>query len=364
MNALMEKREITTILINVICIKMLLTFPRIFVLDAGSAAWIQVIYATLITFVLYFLTIKIYEKSGKRSVIMLSEKIGGKWLKTIVGIVLFLVLIGNMTMSLRAFPESVKAVLLGTTNMSFIVIALAVVLGIGAYIGIEGLGRLNTIFLPVAGGVLLIYLVLALPYCNINHLFPILGKGAYSIFAKGLEGVTLFGDIILLNLLMPYCKNYESAKKSGYWAILISGLISLIIILVYVLIFRYPASTQFTMPAYQISRIVRIGPFFQRFEAFFEFVWSISLYMYGSVYIFMIAKLLKDTFELRYEKPIIFAVTVICIAIMFLPESMIDILQNVRWMAYVTYALGFFLPILLGILYRIKRKQGEQNEKK
>lgn len=363
MKLLMEKREVTTILINVICIKMLLTFPRTLIMSAGNAAWIQVLFLTLLTFFVYFITVKIYEKAGKQSVLELAETIGGRWLKILIGFVIVVVLFGNATMAIRAFPESIKTVLLQGVNMPIIVIGLGVAIGIGAYIGIEALGRINTIFLPVAAGALVIYLLLALPYCQVNNLFPILGKGALNVFVKGVDNITLFADIIVLNLLLPYCKNYETAKKSGYYAIGFSALLAVILVLIYSLIFRYPSSTQFIMPAYQISRIVRIGPFFQRFDAFFEFIWSISLYMYGAIYIFIIAYVIQDTFHLQYGKPIIFAVTAIAITVMFLPTSMIQILTSVRWAAYAMYCFGFFLPILLGFIFRIKCK-GENNEKK
>lgn len=357
MKILMEKREITTILINVICIKMLLTFPRTIVLSAGSASWIQIIYATLLTLLIYFITMKAYEKAGKQCILDLSQQIGGKWLKAFVGVVLISILGFNMGIVIRSFPESIKEVLLQGTNMSLIVIALGIAIGIGAYIGIEALGRINTIFLPIASVVLAIFLALSIPYCHINNLFPILGKGAVNVFLKGFQNIVLFSDIIVVNILLPYCKNFESAKKSGYSAILLSGILSLIIMLIYTLIFRYPSSTQFIMPTYQISRIVRIGLFFQRLEAFFEFVWSISLYMYGSIYIFIITHLLKKAFNLKYHKPIIFAVTSFIIAVTFIPSSMIKVFDLAGYMGYVVYVIGLFLPLVMALLYRIKCKR-------
>lgn len=361
MKILLEKREITTILINVICIKMLLTFPRTIVLSAGSASWIQVIYTTLFTLLIYFLTMKAYEKAGKQCILDLSQQIGGKWLKAFVGVVLIIILGFNMGIVIRSFPESIKAVLLQGTNMYLIVIALGVAIGIGAYIGIEALGRINTIFLPIAAVVLAIFLGLAIPYCQFNNIFPILGKGPLNIFVKGFQNIVLFSDIIVVNILLPYCKNFESAKKSGYSAILLSGLLSFVIMLIYTFIFRYPSSTQFIMPTYQISRIVRIGLFFQRLEAFFEFVWSISLYMYGAIYIFIITHLLKKAFNLKYHKPIIFAVTSFIIAVTFIPQSIIKAFEFVGYTGYVFCVVGLFLPLTMALLYRVKcRRQLKQ----
>lgn len=364
MKLLLQKRETTAILVNVISIKMLLTFPRTLVLNAGNAAWMQVLYSTVIAFLIYFLTVKIYERADKRDVLDLSAILGGKAFKILIGLVMTAILILNMAITIRAFPESVKTVLLTETNMGFIMIMLGIAVGLGAYLGIEALGRIHTLFLPVSGIVLIGFFLLAIPYWKTNNIFPIFGLGPYHIFVKGFHSISIFADIILLNILLPYCKNYNEAKRSGYYAILIGGAVSFIIVITYNLIYPYPASTEFIMPAYQISRIVRMGSFFQRWEAFFEFVWSISLYMYSAVYIVIISFILKKTFDLKYHKPLIFPIVAFSCAIAFLPASVLDMMKSLTKVSYIMYPIAFSLPIVLGMLYRIKAKRGELHEKK
>ena len=65
-------------------------------------------------------------------------------------------------------------------------------IGIGAYIGLEPIARVNNMFMPLAGIVLLLSLILLIPYFNINNIFPILGNGVYSIMVKGINTISLF----------------------------------------------------------------------------------------------------------------------------------------------------------------------------
>ena len=40
---MIDRKKMTTLLINVISVKMLLTFPKIMIINSGNAAWIECI---------------------------------------------------------------------------------------------------------------------------------------------------------------------------------------------------------------------------------------------------------------------------------------------------------------------------------
>ena len=107
---MIAKKEFTSILITVIVVKMLLSYPRELVLISGQAAWIQIIYASLIAAALTLAASKVY--SHKCSIIELARMLGGKGLETAVGILVFLILLANFSTVARVFPETVKIVLL------------------------------------------------------------------------------------------------------------------------------------------------------------------------------------------------------------------------------------------------------------
>lgn len=105
-------------------------------------------------------------------------------------------------------------VLLQDFKIEFIIPIFMLAIGIGAYIGLEPIARVNNMFMPLAGIVLLLSLILLIPYFNINNIFPILGNGVYSITVKGINTISLFSDILLLNILLPYCENTSEAKRA------------------------------------------------------------------------------------------------------------------------------------------------------
>lgn len=103
---MIDRKKMTTLLINVISVKMLLTFPKIMIINSGNAAWIECIYNTLIVIGLFWITTKLYRSN--KNIIQLAEMTGKKWLKIIVGVVVFVVLLINYSSIIRIFPKQSK----------------------------------------------------------------------------------------------------------------------------------------------------------------------------------------------------------------------------------------------------------------
>ena len=151
--------------------------------------------------------------------------------------------------------------------------------------------------------------------------------------------------------------------KSGYRAIILGGIVGLVITLSYTLTFPYPTSTEFVTPMYMMSRMLRIGRYFQRMEAFFEFIWSIALLLYASLYLFAICHVWQKCFDLRYYRPVIFPIVTLMVLLPLIPASVIKPYSSGSIWQWIIYALAFFLPVTGGVLYRMKERRDTKHEK-
>lgn len=350
---MLERKKMTTLLINVISVKMLLTFPGIMIINSGNIAWIEAIYNTVVAVVIFGITCKLY--NGKRNVIQLCDMTEKKWLKILVGLVIFGILLINFSSIIRVFPETVKIALLKDMRVEYIIIAFSLTIAVGAYFGIRPIAKINNMFMPIAGFVLIISFFLLFPYYKISNILPVFGKGFYGIFGKGFHTVSLFSDIIILNILLPYCENYSEAKKSGWRAIFISAAAAVILLVSYCLTYPYPASEEFMIPVYQLARIIHLSSFFSRFEVVFQFIWSIMLFLYSSIYIYVLSYVWQITFDLKYYKPLVFPMVVISSVVALMPDSVMGIVKAEKWEIYLIYPAAFLLPILFGIYQKVKK---------
>lgn len=353
----LNQNQLTFIISNLLIVKMIFAFPRSLFKTSGNSAWIQALYLVVIAYALLEITFMTYSKAGKLSIIQLAESIGKRPLKMLVSIIVTVIIGAFLCTEVRTFAESVKIILLPSTKIEYIMLVFAITAGFGAYYGLESLAIINAIFFPFCLfflGVLVIWLV---PNFEINNIMPIFGLGTKSIFVDGLENLSCFSDLLALNLLLPYCDNVEMVKKSGRNALLISGTVLVAISLAYGMCYPYPHSSDFLLTAYQLSRMVRAGEYFQRFEALFELVWTVTHILYSAIYIYIICTVLKDGFKLKYTKPIIPCVVTIVAMISFEPSSVMDLLSVSRIVKQIVFPFSYILPIIIPLLYMYKRRK-------
>ncbi len=364
---MLQKKETTALLITLISTKMFLTFPRVMIINSGNAAWMQVIYNTLIAALFYAAGWTL--QRGNKNVIQLADRVGGTGLRILIGVIVFAVLMVNCVPIIRIFPETVKVVLLQDFNVNILIAGFLVAIGIGAYIGLEAIAKINYIFLPFAGFVFIAFVVLLIPNYRPYNLMPLFGEGLKNIFVNGFNSVSLFSDILLLNILLPYCENAESAKKSGWKAMFTGATISVVILLSYCMIYPFPASKEFMIPVYQLARVIHISSFFSRFEAIFQFVWSILILLYSAAYIYALCYVFMITFGLKYYKTLVFPITLIVGTVAMIPDSLVDVVKGGKAESMIAYPVAFLLPIIFGAVSRkfygerkLKRKS-EEDEK-
>ncbi len=279
----LNSRQLTLLISNLLIAKMMFAFPRFLFKTSGNAAWIQAIYVSLLAYILFSASIWFYRYTGNKSILQLAESTGKIPLKIIVALLVTVIITANVATEMRTFTESVKIVLLPKTKTELIMIFFAVTVIIGAYCGFGTLSVINALFFPFCLFFILVMVIVLFPTYNVNNIFPLFGTGAKDIFIKGLRDTSCFTDLLALNLILPHCKDIEMVKKSGRNAILISGTTLVLLCLSYGLTYPYPYSAEFLLVPYQLSRMVRAGEYFQRFEALFEFVWTITQLLYSSI---------------------------------------------------------------------------------
>lgn len=356
----LNKSQLTLIITNLLVVKMIFAFPRTMFKTSGNAAWIQAVYLTVLAYIILELTFLTYSKTGKLSIIQQAELIGKKPLKMLVSSVVAVIIGGFLCTEVRTFAESVKIILLPNTKIEYIMLLFAVTAGIGAYYGLEALSLINGIFFPFCLGFLIVLILWLIPNYDINNIMPVFGLGLKNIFIDGLKDLSCFSDILALNLLLPYCHNIDTVKKSGRCSVVVAGIVLVLIALCYGLCYPYPHSSEFLLTAYQLSRMVRLGEYFQRFEALFELIWTLTHLLYSSIYIFIIAMVLKDGFKLKYSKPIIPCLTILLALISFEPSSIIDLLAISNTIKQIFFPFAYVLPVVLPLMYIFKRRKNEE----
>lgn len=361
-NEAVSEREMTLLLANLLSVKAIFAFPRAIFATSANAAWVEVIYMSLLAWIMLELSFLTYRFSGKKSIIDLAEKIGKKPLKIAVSLLVVAVFLVNFVTEVRMFSESVKIILLPKTDIEYIMILLAVTICLGQKSGLSAAATINAIFFPICLVFLGFIVIFLYKNYNINNLFPILGNGTVSILKGGIRNISCYSDVLALNLLLPHLSDISVPKKSGRKALLIASLTMLFICLSYALCYPYPWSKEYLLPVYQLSTRIRAGEYFQRFEAFFEFVWEISQLLYSTIYIFLISETLSKAFNLSDRTAICYGIIATVMLVAAEPSSVVDVLKVTQIADMATAHLAYILPIVIPVLYIVKRKKAQNLE--
>lgn len=350
MNKISEK-DLTGVLINVLIVKPVMFYPRKIVNIAGNASWIASIYVCLIMLLIFFTISKIYD--FLETIIKKSEHCGGKIFKIIIGSLIISMLITSMASMVRIYPESVKIIFLKHTPIEILMFMLAMAAVFGVWCGINSIGRIVSVFLPLAAIIMSVIFVLLIPHMEISNLTPILGPGVKTIFIKGLSAVSGFSDIIILFIL----GKGRNVKKCGYKSIIIASAVITIILFSYCMLVPYNISKYYLMPIYQMTRVIQIGEFFSRFEIFFEFIWTILVMLYFSAYLSAICKVWQEMFEIKYHKQLALPFMIIVICLALIPGSYLEFSDDYSWYTLFILFVSVGLPIVIGVFEKIRSRK-------
>ena len=357
---MLTNKQLSSIIINAIVVKMLVTFPRNIFVYCANASWITAIYASAVAFGLFFIIQKLYP--SKVNVIALADRVGGRGIRIITGIAVFAVLALNFVSVVRVFPAVIRLVLLQKTYVEIIGTVFVLVVIFGASCGIEAIARVQQLFLPVAGVVFGAFLIMLVPDMNFGYLMPVFGNGVKSILAEGLSALSLFTDLLVLNILLSKMRDSDTYRKSGKKAIFIGGACSVLIFFFYGACYSYPASTEFIVPVYQLERLINLSDFFSRLEALFQFIWSISILLYSALYGAVLAEVWRDTFGLKHSKPLIAPIIIGLVGVAVIPQSLNDMIHFEGVINKWLYIPAFAVPILIGLVYKMFHvKHSEEN---
>jgi len=356
------KWEAVLLIINTIGTKIFLFYPRMTVETAGTAGWILSIYNSLLAFIIFTVLIMLYKNFEDKDILDIAEEAGGRLLKTFTGIVIvsFLIVLGAEV--LRQFSEDMKVVSLSISPLSFIMILFLIGVIAGCFFGMEAIIRYHSIVVPIIAVGYIIILATATPKIDITNITPILGTGLNDIFVKGFSRVSVYAELIILFLIMPYVGGYKNARSIGYTAIGITSVLFTIGSLIYILVFPYPASLERFLPIYQMSRLIDLGRFLRRIEPIFVFIWAIAALANITTLVYFTLHTFTKSFEIKYMRPLILPFAVILFCITFIPPDIHAVIDIIRaFFSKIAWIVTFvFIGAIMLIAFARKKLMGRE----
>lgn len=322
----MSKTKIGTIeaimlILTVVVVHSMLSLPKNILSTQKSASLLNIIYISIVAICLAYLIYRLFKKFPGLDIIDISELLGGKIFKNIVGTIFICHFVISSSFLLRSFCENLKIVYYPMTDIIFIIGLFVIATCMANLLDFSASLKTNLIVLPIV-----LVSILFLFFGNMSHftpekIFPILGAGAYQTFVLGLSNIASFGGIIFLYFIPPLLKEPEKFKKVSLVSIGMSGLYLFVSIATLVFIFSFFLDINEINTLYNAARYLQIGSFFQRLESLFLLIWIIAFACYLSITTKFAMSIFKKLTNISSKKPLINIFGLLIFGIALLPKN-------------------------------------------
>lgn len=357
------KFEAAALIIMITINQIILNLPNNIINNTGSSAWINVIYITIIALIFCFLICKLFKPFATDDIVDISNYLGGKYLKIIIGILYIAFFLFVSGIVLRYLSNSLKLIYFEKTPIVFLLILFLLPVVIAGRFGIKSVSKVNLMIMPALLLSMLIILFSTAKDFIPERIFPIMGFGADKTFVSGISNIFAFSGFAYIYFLTPILKNPEEFKKIAFSSIIISAIYLFLSVICLLMMFPFITSTDELFSMYLLTRMVEFGRFFQRVDAIFIFIWILSTLSFLTFSSVIITSIFKKLTGIKTKREMIYstAVIIFCIALSIKNIAHIKYLQD-NILKYGIVILVFIITPIILIFANLKLKRRKSHE--
>ena len=318
----------------------------------GYAAWLVILLAGLIALALSMLPGRLMRRFPDSTIIEVCYQVLGKYLGFLVGLVFVGHFLLEASFGIRLGSDRILTSYMPNTPLSVLMLGMLLVGLAGAYLGLEAVARAIVIAYGLILFTVIFPILAAVNFMDLYNLFPLLGSGLPAVALGGVSMVGMFSDVLLISVIYP---SISKDDRVNVWASSIWwGLAILLFTTIGIqLIFPPTILTENLFPLVQASRLVYLGRFFQRIDAFLAFFWMGAIAFRFSLVYLLAANTLTQLLRLPYYHPFLLSLGVIAFSIGMIPHDIIETTYIVTGIFWRTgWLIAFVLPgILLLVSY-------------
>ncbi len=345
-------------LINVVMInKIILNTPKDIIANTGSSAWLNVLYISLISVLVACIITHLLKKFPGRDILDISEFLGGKTLKGIIGIAYMILLVLLTTLVIKNLSETLKIIYFKTSPILYIVLFFIVSSIICSKYPIKVFAKANLIVTPIIFLSVIIILLSSIKNFMPQRIFPILGYGVDSTFFSGLSNIFSFSGMLYLLFLPPLLDKPEKMKRMSIIAITISAVYLFLSVTCLLLSLSFTFHSDESFSLYVLTRSLEYGRFIQRVDAIFILIWILAIISYINLPISLCVYIFKKLTNISDTSSISYSINLLILALCIIPIEY-AIFANIlgKFVQYSFLILFFAISIPILIFANLKLK--------
>ena len=314
-----------------------------------SSSLINTGYISLIAMSLTFIVCKLYKKFIGISFLDITEFLGGKFLKFIVGLAFLLYFTFTASIVLCKAVNCLQIVYYPMTHPNYTILLFVITSVIACNLKNNGFLRATFIILPIVIVAIIFIFVGNLKNFNYENIFPIIGNGWNPTFLEGTTNLFTFGGIAYIFFLPQNLKRPDKFLSISLISTAISSILLTFITATIILMFNKNVTSGQLFPLYIAVRYIEFGTFFQRLDSAFLLIMNIAICSFLGIYANLCVSIIKEIANVSDTKPLSYSFGLILYACTILIDSNFEL----EFMQNEFFKIFFFVIISLGFLILI-----------
>ena len=358
----MENKSITTFeaiahLVILSIAGIVLSSNKIIIQSCKTSSVLNSIYITFLTFVFSFILCLLHKNFEGKTILDVSDFIGGKFLKNIIGLIFILYITFRISIFLRIISTTIQNAYYPMTHILFIIAFFCLATSIICNFKSTNLFKTNSfIFIIIYSSIFFIFIGNAKNY-NFENIYPLLGTGGKTTFFYGISNIFSFCSIAYLFFLPPKLKDSKKFTKVALLSIILSGAFLILCTANTLFLYSDTLTNSDIFPLYLSVRYIEFGPFFQRLDAIFLFLCVIGFISVLCFNTFILTSIIKDITNISDDKPLILPClfSIFDLSLIIRENYSLNFLENtVSKIIYIITA--FIVPFIILVIANLKKK--------
>jgi len=344
----------------ILCIlnNIIINYPQDITQGCGPSALLNVIYISVLVFIFFILVVNLFKNFTNSDILDISEFLGGKVLKTILGVLFIFIFIYISSLNLRLFTDGLKLTSFNNVPTILLLLSFLFVALITNRFGNKPVLNTALIITPIILITFIITFFTASSKFTLQRVFPLLGYGTNNIFLVGSSNLFAFSGLAYIFFLMPMLNKKENFKKVTYTSVAISTVFLFCSTALLLLTIPNATSRNELSPIFLITISTNFGNYFQNPEWGFIFIWILALMSYISISVLIISNIAKKILNIENKKNIVLLIAGFIFIFALFPKNLSDLnfWKNTIYRP-ISLIIVFLIPIIVLILANIKHKK-------
>lgn len=278
-----SSQQMALLIYSTIVSSGILLIPNITGKVAGRDLWLSPIWASLIGLLFIVAVLRMNRMFPRDTFIQYSQRVLGKLLGKAFGLLYIFYFLYVNSLVMKVYGEFVSSIFLKETPPAVIYGGMALLISFAVRGGLEVLGRLAQLLLPISIFVFIFLMFMTLPEWELHNALPVMGIGMLPSLKGAATPTIWFINFLLISFIHPFVsdKRHVTAYSLAAWFSIM--LILAAACLNALFIFGERVGT-FAYPFAEVVRYVSIGYFFQHIDAFFLSIWIMATFVQISTF--------------------------------------------------------------------------------